>query len=84
MSSFIKKFEERKKPKNGNTRFSIIQIRWDQLPIIPAHWDSNIYLRLQSYPQQEEYLRIVKKGIENNVKSYSIFTCEDAGIFKGS
>ena len=52
-TNFIKKFEEKKKPKNGNTRLSILQIKWEQLPIVPAQWDSNIYLRLQSYPQQE-------------------------------
>lgn len=61
---------------------SIVQIRWDQLPIIPAIWDG-MYLQFQSFPQRDEYLRVVIKAIKKGVKTYSIFMSEEVGIVKG-
>lgn len=54
---------------------SIVQIRWDQLPIIPAIWDG-MYLQFQSFPQRDEYLKVVIKAIKKGVRTYSIFMSE--------
>lgn len=51
--------------------------------MIGASW-SPVYLKLQSYPQQEEYRKVVLKAYASKMQSYSIFCREDAGLVRSA
>lgn len=40
--------------KNSNEhKLSLVVIKWNQMPMIPTKWEASVFLKLQSYPQQE-------------------------------
>ena len=69
------------KKKNDNSpKISIIVVKWSEMPIILGEWDPSFYLKLQSYPQNELYKKLITKALEAEVISYSIFYQKDAGL----
>ena len=42
-----------KKKNDKSPKLSLAVIKWNQMPLILADWDETLYLKLQSYPQQE-------------------------------
>lgn len=50
--------------------------------MIGAKWQPSVYLKLQSYPQQDEYRKVVLKAYSSKIKSYSIFSYPEAGLLK--